>query len=162
MNRPVDLPLADIVRCANNAEFVAAVEELFAELDAEIAARNPVCTNRGACCSFGEFGHRLFVTPVELAYFLARVDGPIRPPESRDHCPYQSGGKCTVRTPRPAGCRIFYCDPNSQSWQGPATEQVLARIKDLHVRFDLPYAYADWTDSLTHLASQLTDRPTKP
>ena len=63
------LPVADIQRCGDDPEFLAAMESLYALVDAEVSARKPVCINRGECCNFGRFGHRLFVTPAELAYF---------------------------------------------------------------------------------------------
>ncbi|MEP0844685.1 MAG: hypothetical protein HRF43_18450, partial [Phycisphaerae bacterium] len=34
-------------------------------------ARSPVCWNSGACCNFGAYGHRLYVTTLEVAYYLA-------------------------------------------------------------------------------------------
>lgn len=49
----------------------ARVAELYVRLNAEIAAAAPVCTNRGACCKFDTYGHLLFVTPAELAFFIA-------------------------------------------------------------------------------------------
>ncbi|MCK6482855.1 MAG: hypothetical protein HUU22_05095 [Phycisphaerae bacterium] len=49
------------------------MRDLYARLDAEIASHAPVCTNRGECCHFDTYGHLLFVTPVELAYFVTGV-----------------------------------------------------------------------------------------
>ncbi|HUU82420.1 MAG TPA: hypothetical protein VM243_02845 [Phycisphaerae bacterium] len=146
------LPLAEMRRCASDPEFVEAVGELYAELDGEIAAHRPSCTNRGACCRFGEFGHRLFVTPVELAYFAAVTEGPAARPTTADACPYQRDGLCTTRVGRPSGCRIFFCDPAARSWQPPLTEAILARLKELHDRFNLPYVYLDWIRALGQLA----------
>ena len=145
------LPLDGIRRCAADEAFLAAVHESYAGLDAEIAAEHPICIGRGACCRFGQFGHRLFVTPAELAYFRARVDGPILGPDAGDACPYQQDSLCTARAGRPAGCRIFFCDPGSQAWQPPLTEKTLARLKELHGRFGLPYAYVDWIRALQAL-----------
>jgi hypothetical protein len=142
------LPLAAIREAAANAEFCEEVEALYAELEAQIAARQPVCRNRGECCNFGGYGHRLFVTPVEVAYFLARPHGAVRPPGGSEACPYHVDGRCDARAARPAGCRIFYCDPHSRHWQSPLTEEALARLKGLHGRFGLPYAYVDWMEAL--------------
>lgn len=147
------LPLEEVRRCASHAVFVETVRDLYADLDAQIAARRPVCSNRGACCRFGEFGHRLFVTPIEVAYFLATAEGPVPRSEASQTCPYQRGGLCTARVGRPAGCRIFFCDPDARSWQGPLTEATLARLKDLHERFNLPYAYLDWMQALGQLST---------
>ena len=150
------LPLEGIRRWAGDAGFGAVVEALYAELDAEIAGQGPVCRNRGACCRFDRFGHRLFVTPVELAFFLARTDGSARPPGGVDTCRYHQGGLCTARRGRPTGCRIFFCDPGSRAWQPPLTERTLARLKGLHGRFSLPYAYVDWMAALWALTRDLT------
>lgn len=151
MNRVESLPLDQIRRCAADPDFLATVDALYADLDAEIAGNSPVCSNRGACCKFGAFGHRLFVTPVELACFLARTIEPIQAPSGPDACPYQQEGLCTARQGRPVGCRIFFCEPASAAWQGPLTERTLGRLKELHARFDLPYAYVDWTQALGRL-----------
>jgi hypothetical protein len=149
------LPLDRIRRLADEGQFLAAVGDLYADLDAEIAGRGAVCVNRGACCTFGGFGHRLFVTPVELAYFCGRTEGPVRCPGDASHgdtCPYHRDGVCTARVGRPTGCRVFFCDPASQPWQGPLTERTLIALKELHGRFDLPYAYVDWMQALVVLA----------
>lgn len=149
----VELPIADIVRCSRDAQFLDAVAALYERLDAVIAAKNPVCTNRGDCCKFDTFGHNLFVTSVELAHFLGGVSAAIDAPPDRSHCPYQREGRCSVRTFRPAGCRVFFCEPRSQDWQGGLTEQAIAELAALGERFVLPYAYVEWTDALRALAA---------
>ena len=160
MRFPEPLPLEHILRCSGDPEFLAEVEDLYRRLDERVSERNPVCVNRGACCRFGEFGHRLFVTPVELAYFLARAKVPIRS-ASGDACPYHLEGLCGARSERPIGCRIFFCDPTAQSWQGPLTEETLAWLKDIHVKYALPYRYVDWLEGLAGLA-QLTSTDVIP
>jgi len=149
----VPLPVDDIRRCAADSDLLRAVRRLYDELDADIASRNPECFNRGACCRFGAFGHRLFVTPVELAYFSAVSGGPIRAVQAADACPYQADGRCIARNARPAGCRIFFCEPDSRSWQPELTERAIARLKELHRRFGVPYAYADWMPALEQMAA---------
>lgn len=151
----VELPIADIRCCARNREFVEAVGQAYADLDHEIASHAPVCINRGVCCKFESYGHNLFATSVELAFFLAHIDGPLRAPVDRSHCTYQVDGKCTARTGRPAGCRIFFCDPNSQAWQPQLMERTLHRLAEIGARFGLPYAYLEWTDALRSLAGEV-------
>jgi hypothetical protein len=145
--------VGEIGRCAADPEFVAAMGALWAGLDAEIAGRRAVCANRGMCCRFEEFGHRLFVTPAELAYFMATSEAPIRRPMNGDVCPYQSEGLCQARRGRPAGCRIFFCEAQARQWQGPLTERTLARLKELHGRFNLAYAYVEWLRALEWLST---------
>lgn len=144
----VRLPLLDVRRCAADGAFVSRMERLYAELDEEVGARNPVCVNRGACCRFGEFGHRLYVTAAEVAYFLSRVDGPIRELGGKDVCPYQEGGWCVVRSGRPGGCRVFFCESAGLGWQEVVTEAFLERVKGVHRDFGLPYVYVDWLAAL--------------
>lgn len=142
------IPLEKMRALAKDAGFVATVDALYAALDARIAARQPCCTNKGLCCNFESFGHKLFVTPVELAYFIAKsTQRPSAQPDPGS-CPYQIDGKCTTRDARPTGCRIFFCELASQAWQSPETEAILDEIKALHARFDLPYAYVEWLYAL--------------
>ncbi|NJN55436.1 MAG: hypothetical protein HC804_12180, partial [Anaerolineae bacterium] len=54
---------------AGGDAFTEAMRAFYAEVDATVAAHSPVCTNRGQCCKFDSFGHKLYVTDVELRYF---------------------------------------------------------------------------------------------
>src|ERR1051325_9677199 len=111
-------------------ELIAAMEQFYRELDQDIAARRPICWNSGECCRFGQYGHRLYVTALEVAYYLAKAqstDSHSLPPANHvslpvlgsssndDTCPHANGG-CQARQRRPMGCRIFYCDPAAQDW----------------------------------------------
>ena len=137
-----DIPVAALLAAAQRPEVVAAMRAFFTEADREIAARPATCWNKGECCRFGQFGHRLYVTALEVCYYLAGGDRP--GPVTDDTCPHAVGGKCHARDHRPLGCRIFYCDPAAQAWQGPLTEARLARLRELHRELDVPYLYADW------------------
>ncbi|MCH8963582.1 MAG: hypothetical protein IIB58_01370 [Planctomycetes bacterium] len=61
-----------IQQASTNPALLAELDAFFAQLDQRIADHQPVCRNRGACCKFGAFGHKLYVTTLELAYFRAR------------------------------------------------------------------------------------------
>lgn len=52
--------------CTQLLERLAAFYE---QLDTRIATYQPVCRNRGACCKFDTYGHRLFVTGLEMTWF---------------------------------------------------------------------------------------------
>ena len=145
------LPMDDLVRCSRQARFLAAMDDFYSDLDARIASHQPVCRNRGDCCRFGDYGHRLFVTSAEVAYFLARAAGPVLDTGLKDACPYQQNGLCAVRSARPSGCRIFFCDPAGQAWQSELTEHVLADLRHLHEQLTLAYAYVDWMAALRSL-----------
>lgn len=145
------LPVERIRALAADREFLAAMHEFYAKLDRSVAAHRPVCRNRGVCCRFGEFGHRLYVTPLELAFFAAETE-PLRPvPPAAAACPYQLEGLCDARSGRPMGCRIFFCESAGQGWQENLTESALGELRDLHERFDVPYAYVEWLDALVQV-----------
>ncbi|MDB5295662.1 MAG: hypothetical protein JWO31_1645, partial [Phycisphaerales bacterium] len=61
----------DVRAASGRPELATAVAELYARVAAAIDARQPVCVISGRCCRFEQFGHRLFVTTIELAAFAA-------------------------------------------------------------------------------------------
>jgi hypothetical protein len=138
-----------IIDASRRREVVAAVEAVYAEVAAEITKRQPVCVISGRCCRFEEYGHRLFVTTMELAAFVASHP---QIPEPDLGCPFQVGKLCGVHQIRPFGCRMFYCDPAAQHWQNEVYERFHATLKRLHERFAVPYAYLEWRESLRVLA----------
>jgi len=135
------------------------VQSFYASLDGEVGSHTPGCTNRGACCKFESFGHDLFVTTVELAYFLGCSTGELLAPVDRSFCPYQQAGQCVARSSRPAGCRIYFCEERSQHWQGELTESSLHRLAAIGEKFTLEYAYCEWTDALRQLANGVIEKP---
>jgi len=137
-----DIPVAEVRAAARRPEVVAAMERFYAQAADRIATHAPVCCNKGECCRFGRYGHRLFVTALEAAYYLA--SGEPAAPVTVDACPHAFGGRCHARARRPLGCRVYYCDPRAQHWQGPLTEELLARLRALHEELRVPYFYADW------------------
>ncbi len=139
---PLPVPLSVLLEHARRPEVVAAMREFYAEADREIEEQNPTCRNKGECCRFGEFGHRLYVTTLEVVYYLAT--GNLPPPVTADACPHSLDGKCHARNRRPLGCRVFYCDPHARHWQGPLSERRLARLKVMHEALQVPYMYTDW------------------
>ena len=161
----------EIWQAARRADVVAAMRSFHAETDRLVAAHEPICHNRGLCCRFGQFGHRLYVTALEVAYYLAeglRVKGvrPLLPerPEgcfaqkgsapffpADDACPHAYDGACHARDRRFLGCRVFFCDPASRAWQGPLIEQRLACLRRLHDELHVSYFYADWIAVLAAL-----------
>jgi Fe-S-cluster containining protein len=64
--------LAAVEAAAGRPEVRDAVARVYAELQVEIDARKPKCSMSGRCCRFEEFGHRLYVTTIELAAFAHR------------------------------------------------------------------------------------------
>ncbi len=150
----------------------AALRELYAELDAAITAKGPTCWSSGKCCKFDDFGHRLYVTGLEIAWFLGQVGrvqvqgasdakgGGLRLPQLAElstpllggACPYQLDGLCSTHTIRPLGCRIFFCQQGTEAWQQDLYEAFLKRLQTLHDQHGLEYRYMDWIAGLSQAA----------
>lgn len=159
-------------------EALDALQHLYAQLDADIAARKPICNTSGRCCNFEVWGHRLYVSTLELAFFrhvitlrqtnaLASRANVQYPPAKAavtfplplhqengilsPGCPWQIANLCTAREARPLGCRIYFCDSTAQSWQQERYEHYHQKIIALHGQFHLPYHYLEWRSALTHI-----------
>lgn len=116
---------------------------LYDQLDAEVAHLGPICQLSGRCCRFREYGHKLFVSAIEVAFLLEGAPNPERPLDRGDTCPWQdSMGRCAARETRPLGCRVYYCDPAFQTASCELSERFLSRIKKLADRHGLPWNYA--------------------
>ncbi|HTW95699.1 MAG TPA: hypothetical protein VMD30_12930 [Tepidisphaeraceae bacterium] len=137
-------------RAADRADVSQAVHSLYSDLATEIARRRPVCQISGRCCRFEEYGHRLYVTTVELAAFLSDLRSPSvadgQPTPSA--CPFQTGKFCGVHSIRPMGCRLFFCDATATEWQRVQYERFHARLKVLHEELSVPYFYVEWRQAL--------------
>ncbi|MCC6683241.1 MAG: hypothetical protein IT445_20280 [Phycisphaeraceae bacterium] len=150
----------------------AALRDFYGQLDAVIAARRPVCNQSGRCCNFDAFGHKLYVTALEIAWFIRMADRKWQmadgqdnpPPDTRlpvlsiknpqskikhlPTCPYQINNLCTAHAIRPMGCRVFFCQQGTQDWQQQTYERFLTQLIALHQRFALPYLYLEWRSGL--------------
>lgn len=143
---------AAVMDAANRAEVRQAVGRLYESLQRRIATRRPLCVMSGRCCHFEEYGHRLYVTTMELATFSHHVAN-FAPPKKWDGtgCPFQIDKRCGVHPIRPMGCRLFFCDASSTDWQQQLYENFHNQLKRLHESLDVPYAYMEWRESLTLL-----------
>ncbi|MEO0586094.1 MAG: hypothetical protein AAF078_00480 [Planctomycetota bacterium] len=153
---------------------LAAVHQRIADA---VDTRKPRCDQSGRCCRFDAFGHDLYLTGLEIAVFLhdlaphpqphptqagpERSAGPgIEPPNTQPNhalpqlqqtartCPHQVNNTCSVHPIRPAGCRIFFCEPGTQDWQQDLYEQSLDDIRRIHTTHNLPYRYMEWLAGL--------------
>ena len=140
-----------VMQAATHPALRAAVARVYENLQREIDARKPVCTASGRCCRFEEFGHRLYVTTIELAAFVGQLAERPTNPNSGGGCPFQVNGLCSVHTIRPFGCRVFFCDATSDDWQHQQYERFHAELKRLHDEFDVAYHYVEWRDALRQL-----------
>ena len=146
----MDPILIESIHAASKRYDVAdAVHALYARVTAEIDARRPKCEMSGRCCNFESYGHRLYLTTLEIATFLHDLPpSQLLPPIPPAGCPFQLNKLCSVHTLRPFGCRIFFCDPTATDWQQSAYERFHADLKQLHEQLDVPYAYMEWRTAL--------------
>lgn len=153
---------AEAVLAATHSPAAAEIDAIYARFEVERAARAPVCSQSGRCCRFEDYGHRLFVSTLEVARFWqSRVAEGARPrgPWDGTGCPYQLKGLCSVHPDRPFGCRAYFCDPTSTQWQQEQYERFHCEIRELHERRGVPYAYVEWREALDALGISATDRP---
>jgi Fe-S-cluster containining protein len=59
---------------ARDPRVASALEAIYASVASEIATRGPACWASGRCCNFRKAGHDLFVTLLEAAYCVQRLD----------------------------------------------------------------------------------------
>lgn len=154
----MDRELRDaVLEASRRAEAREGVLAVYAEVQREIDARRPICQASGRCCRFEEFGHRLYVTTLELAAFVYDLPpADQRSPELRRAlsswtgvgCPFQFSRLCGVHHIRPFGCRLFFCDATSTEWQNDLYERLHARLKGLHDTLVVPYFYTEWRHAL--------------
>lgn len=147
-----------VVDASRRGDVARAVDALYRDLQEQIDQRKPVCIVSGRCCKFEEFGHRLYVTTLELAAFAAQLPahpstaGQARRGTEEVGCPFQIGKLCGVHAIRPFGCRVFFCDSTAQEWQQEQYAIFHARLKALHERLAVPYFYVEWRAGLKALA----------
>jgi len=132
----------------NNPELIKQVKQIYDWLDTQIKNNRRVkdsCHACGKCCSFEEFGHRLFITTPEL-YLLNSTVKETRS-MTTDTCPYNKDGKCSIYKHRFAGCRIFFCKAD-KNFQSVLTENALKKLKQICRQFNIPYRYMDLKTAL--------------
>jgi len=138
---------------ARNPQIAGELELVYEHIAREAKALGPVCNASGRCCNFDAWGHRLYVTGLEAAYLLARLDIPltgesITSAKARGGCPFQIDRLCSVHAIRPLGCRVYYCDERAKLWQEQLSERMLSTIKSIHDNHNLPYRYGEWREML--------------
>lgn len=141
-----------VLDAAARPEVREAVRQVYADLQQEVDRRRPACAVSGRCCRFEEYGHRLYVTTLELAtsvHGLGQTKFVQASSEwDRTGCPFQVRKLCGVHAIRPFGCRMFFCDETATEWQNEAYERFHARLKALHDALDVPYRYVEWRAAL--------------
>lgn len=129
----------------------AELDALFVMVGDQIEARGPACWASGRCCNFEAFGHRLFVTGLEVAWVTARTPVTLEEVEAaqaRGGCPYQRSNLCGIHERKPLACRVFFCDRAAEAWQQELMERLMRELKSMHDRHGVPYRYLEWRAGL--------------
>jgi Fe-S-cluster containining protein len=146
---------AAVAAAADRSDVSAAIAGVYTRIEAAVATRRPLCVISGRCCRFDEFGHRLYVTTMELAVFVKELRAASASAAAAEAnaggCPFQRNRLCGVHGIRPMGCRLFFCDETSTQWQRKQYEQMHAQLKRLHESLAVPYFYVEWRSALTAL-----------
>ena len=121
------------------------VEQVYTWIDAQVVNTGD-CNACGDCCDFKSFGHRLYITSVEMKYFTEKMGDDLRK-MNNNICPYRVDGKCTVYPYRFAGCRIFACG-RDEDLESTLSEKTLERFKQIGENNNLPYQYTDLKTAL--------------
>ena len=131
-----------------NPGALSALERLYVEVQKQIDSRRPVCLVSGRCCQFEEYGHRLYVTTLELAAFTAGLSPETQQARNPGGCRFQVDRLCRAHAIRPFGCRIFFCDATAERWQQEQYERFHGELKQLHELHGVAYFYVEWRKGL--------------
>lgn len=139
-------------------EVADALQGLHALIAAETATQRPVCLASGQCCHFERYGHRLYVTGLDVAWCMRSLEargGPSATPlaiaeaRARGDCPFLlEGRRCGAHVERPLGCRIYFCDRAARTWQEDLYQRTHDALRGLHERHEIPYRYGEWRGML--------------
>ncbi len=139
---------------ARRDEVDAALRGLYEKMGEEIERLGPTCWLSGKCCRFDSYGHQLWVTALEIAWVVDRIDegqrSVLRSSDlpGVDGCPFQVDKLCGVHAIRPLGCRNYFCDPNAQDWQNELYERFQDELRRLHTTHGIEYRYIEWRRGL--------------
>ena len=126
--------------------------EIYARLDAAVAATGVRCFLRGHCCDFTKADHRLFASSVEIAYVREAHPAPFSP--GSPLCPFWRDGLCHERERRPLGCRTYFCDEVRGGDAAALYERFHAEVRDLADRHGIEYRYEPFVDALRRPARE--------
>lgn len=139
-----------VARQGTNKKLLQEVAEIYTWIDQQIHNHSDLagrCDACGRCCDFEAFDHRLFVTPPEIIFLAANLEGEDLRSMQSGVCPYNANGRCAVYKYRFAGCRIFCCRGDAD-FQSRLSEMSLSRFKSICIKFQIPYRYVSLTSAL--------------
>ena len=150
---PTSLPVEMIHARSRDPQVLRAVADLFEQVDAEMAPWSSLCRQCGQCCRFAAYGHRLFVTTMELSYLLAHAGLPETSEEREPQaCAYLVDNTCAIHAHRLLGCRVFVCRGLDGDQQATLAERWHRALVDLHGTHCTPYFYVELPAALRQLA----------
>ncbi len=115
-----------------------------------ITQKGPTCWASGKCCNFNAYGHLLYVTGLEIAWYVQQLPADTDVTvDLKAPCPFQIDGLCSTHDIRPLGCRVYFCQQGTQDWQQDLYEQFQQQLIELHKQHDIPYAYMEWRYGLS-------------
>lgn len=129
---------------------------IYDALGRAIAARGPTCWSSGKCCNFNAYGHLLYVTGLEIAWYCRQLPVANVTVDLKAACPFQIDGLCSTHAIRPLGCRVYFCQKGTEDWQQDLYEQFQQQLVGLHKELDIPYAYMEWRAGLQGALHSLT------
>ncbi len=150
---------AQWLAAARDPGIAGELESIYSEVARAITERGPACWASGRCCNFEKTGHRLYVTGLEAAFTVSRLNeirldaAAIEEARTRGGCPFQVTNLCGVHAIKPLGCRVYFCDRSAQTWQQELSERALMQIKALHERRSIEYRYGEWRGMLEMFAA---------
>lgn len=118
--------------------------ELYDALGKAVTAKGPTCWTSGNCCNFNTYGHLLYVTGLEIAWYCQQLETTDLTIDLKAPCPHQIDGLCSTHQIRPLGCRVYFCQKGTQDWQQDLYERFQKQLVNLHQEHDIPYAYMEW------------------
>ena len=120
----------------------ADLERLYAQLDRELPRYEFTCSASGRCCDFDAYGHRLYVSTLEAAWFFEAAPEAVN--DDPGACPAWGADRlCKARDGRMLGCRTYFCPPYPVEGPEALHERYMAQVKAIHDRHRIPYAYKD-------------------
>ena len=132
----------------NRPQIDQAIQKIYDDLGQAIIAKGPTCWSSGKCCNFNAYGHLLYVTGLEIAWFCRQVPTVSQPVDLKASCPFQVDGLCSTHAIRPLGCRVYFCQQGTQDWQQDVYEAFQQQLVELHQKHEIPYAYMEWRAGL--------------
>jgi Fe-S-cluster containining protein len=139
-----------VAECKTDSRLIKKVAEIYKWLDLQISNNSNlagVCYDCGKCCDFESFDHKLFVTPPELIFLMAKLHSENLKPMKAGRCPYNADGKCSIYEHRFSGCRIFSCKGDID-FQSRLSESAVEKFKAICQEFQIPYRYTDLATAL--------------